>query len=108
MWLAWLLGWHALGGADKASTAGAVVEKVAGELVMGRRQGAESNAVVPVPVAMQRSVTMGAIKLAHPSGLHSSASSASSQRLGPPLAFLLAAPFPTDKVGSLVRHWSLV
>ena len=79
MWLAWPLGWHALDGADKALVIGAGMVVFAEELAVGRRQGAESYAVVPMPFAKQPSMEMGAIKLAHPSGSLPSASSASSQ-----------------------------
>ena len=69
-----------------------------GELAMGRRQGAESNEEVPC------AVMMGAIKLALPSGMPSTAGSASLQR---PVFFAFFAALAPIEV-SLVRHCSLV
>ena len=51
--------WRAFDGADKALVIGAGIVVLAEELAVGRRQGAESYAVVPMPFAKQPSLEMG-------------------------------------------------
>ena len=98
-------GGHAVDGADAALVSEVEVMALVGELAVAFRQGAESYAGLPLPFVKQPPVEMGAIKLARPSGLLTTGSSASSQRR---LAFFFAAPVfagpPT--VESLVLHWS--